>query len=76
MRKNSTMVDADVLVKLERKHLETHWQQAWESCAEAAQMGDYAEAERCYEKARRLGNQLTAIDHTLNEMGQPLTQGY
>ena len=74
MGTNSMIIDAAALAKLERKYLEADWRRAWESCAHAAQVGNYAEAERWHRKATLLGEYLGAVDHTLAAMGQPLAR--
>jgi hypothetical protein len=70
MRTNGSIVDADVLARLERKHLEVAWRRAWTSCSRAAQAGDYAEAERWHKQATLLGSELTVSDRALGETRQ------
>jgi hypothetical protein len=67
MRTDGTLVQATVLANLERRRLEAAWGRAWEAQARAAQAGDYAAAERWYERATLLGTQLTATDRALGQ---------
>lgn len=72
MRTKSTIVDATTLGKLERKHLEADWRRAWESCSQAAQAGNYAEAERWHQRALALAGQLSAVDRARGELRDSL----